>query len=937
MTPPGRTGRRRRGFGILLALALMASATVFVAGSSSRAYAAEYYPAPASGVYTIDGRGFGHGRGMSQYGSQGAAQQGLSYSQILAHYYPGTTLRTDIGDPGVRVQLTATESGTVRVDAAAGVTVTVKDEASGASAPVAGGPFRVVTAGSTQKLQRHNGSAWVAFGIGGSGAYAGPIRFTASGGWTVYSARGSATTYRGSVTVVRTGDATSVAVNHVNLQGYLYGVVPRESPASWKPAALQAQAVAARSYALRLKQNAKPHWDLCDTTACQVYGGLSSEDSRTNDAVNRTGSVALYYGDAPAFTEFSSSNGGQTSAGNVPYLAAFPDPYDSGGSNPNHQWTETLTTGYFQSNYPSIGTFRGLRVLTRDGKGEWGGRITSIEVVGNQATVTLGTPRFGLKSSWWRPRSENNPIGSFDAATVVAPGQVRLHGWALDPNTTTPVNVHVYLDGRVVRGVTADIPRSDIGAAYPENGDRHGFDFRVNIAQGVHTLCLYALNQGPGDSHTRFGCRSVDLGAPPVGRIDGISLVAGQLRMTGWTLDPDVPDAVSVHAYLDGAVHSQAPAQGSRPDVGRAYPAAGPLHGFDLTLPLPSGRHTVCLYAIDLGPGSVNPQLGCRTVTVVVDPVGALDRLAGGATAIEVSGWALDGDSADPTNVSVQVDGSPIATFGTDRARSDIAATYPGTGSHHGFARSIPVAPGAHDVCVYAVNVGAGAGDTELGCARVSVGVPPIGRLDGFARVGALQVQLSGWALDKDTTAPISVHVYVNGRVTGRLTADVQRPDIGRAYPASGPAHGFDQVLTLAPGDNQVCVYAINVAGGERNPSLGCRTIKLPESAANPFGRVDGVTVAPGSVTVAGWAVDADVPTSPVGVHVYVDGRASRGVVADGARPDIARAYPHYGPNHGFSGTASVTPGRHTVCAYGLNQGHGTSSPSLGCQTVTVP
>jgi hypothetical protein len=299
-----------------------------------------------------------------------------------------------------------------------------------------------------------------------------------------------------------------------------------------------------------------------------------------------------------------------------------------------------------------------------------------------------------------------------------------------------------------------------------------------------------------------------------------------------------------------------------------------------------------------------------------------------------VAGWALDTDSPTPTDVRISVDGAPVATLAADRLRKDIGVLYPGTGTSRGFAGSIPVAPGAHDVCVDAVNVGSGTVDTRLGCARVSVGVPPKGGINALTRVVGLQARITGWAIDPDTTGPIKVHVYVNGRASA-LTANANRPDVGAVFPVSGPAHGFDGVFTLRPGANSVCVYAINVAAGA-NKALGCRSLTLPATAANPVGAV-AATVAPRTINVSGWAVDPDVPAGAVRAHVYLDGRAVRAVTANAARADVDRAYPFYGPPHGFAAAVAATPGRHTVCVYAMNQGGGTGNPVIGCRTVTVP
>ena len=937
---------RRRPLAAVLALTTVLSGMVLVAGAvTAPARAAEYYPVPASGSFSLDGRGHGHGHGMSQYGSQGAASQGIGAADILSFYYPGT-VQTAIGNPTLRVQLTATASGDIRLDTTSGLGMTVRDAATGASASGPTGAYRVVTSGNAQTVYRHDGASWVPFPLGGSGSHSGPIEFSTADGVTVTERGGNARNYRGSITVVRTATATSVAVNHVRMDDYLRGVVPRESPAWFRPAALQAQSVAARSYAWwDVQTPSSSAWDICDTTACQVYGGRELftpargweklEYAATSDAVASTSSIALYYGGKPAFTQFSASNGGWASPGSQPYLAAFADPYDGiPTQNTNHRWTATLSAAYLEATHPAIGTLTGLRITGRDGRGEWGGRITSVELVGTNSTVRLSSARFNLKSTWWRPLGAANPIGDINTVEA-AGGAARIQGWTLDPDSSESLAVHAYVDGAWGGAFTADVPRPDVGAAYPGKGDRHGFDIRLSLSQGRRNVCLYAINVGAGNDNTSLGCRRIDVGWLPVGDLNSVTVTQGQARLQGWALDQDTPDPIAVHVYVNGAWAGQTTANLTRADVGTAYPAAGPDHGFDVTVPLAAGENTVCVYGIDSVAGSTNPELGCRRVTVAVDPIGDLNRVAGGAATVDLSGWALDPDTPDPIDVHVYVDGAWGGAVRADAVRDDVARAYPGTGNRHGFSASLPVAPGAHEVCVYAINVGLGSVNTRLGCGRVLVGRPPIGDINGVS-VAGLVGRVSGWAIDPDTSAPIDVHLYVDGRWGGAVTADASRPDVGRAYPASGDNHGFVAPVPLRPGANQICAYAINVAGGGTNPLLGCRLVTLPATAADPFGNVDGVKVSSGRITVAGWLMDPDVPLTPIDAHVYVDGRWAAAVTAGGERRDVGGAYPGFGSNHGFSVELQSAPGRHTVCVYGINRGQGTTNPLIGCRTVDV-
>jgi SpoIID/LytB domain protein len=824
--------------------------TLTLVGSSDPAQAAEFYPVPSSGVYTIDGRGYGHGHGMSQWGSQGAALAGKNVNEILAFYYPGTTQQTPT-IPGLRVQLTATPSGDMRVDSTnAGQPVTITDRASGASVTTTASVFRVITTGTTMRVYYNRMPGWAEVLLGAPGSdFAGPISFSTPDGVTVWdnkwiSSPGTATAsnYRGSVHVVRTSSGISTAVNHVSMEDYLRGVVPKESPPSWEPAALQAQAVAARSYAwYDVAVASGGAWDLCDTTACQVYGGrkkwsvssgtwTTQEHSRTNAAVDATAGRVLYYNGSPAFTQFSASNGGAGSAGSQPYLRNFVDPYDGTAGNPNHTWTTTLSADYLQSRYPGIGTLSGIRVLSRSGLGDWGGYITSMELVGSNGTLAVSA-RLNLKSTYWRPRDVSSPFGDLNSVTVGAGGAVRLTGWTIDPDTPASTEVHVYVGSAWGGRALASVSRPDVGAVYPDKGNNHGFDITVRAGPGIQRICAYAINLGAGTTNTRIGCEDVDMGAAPIGSLDSATLSVGQLRLTGWTVDPDTTDPVEVHVQVNGRFRQSVVANLSRPDVGRAYPAAGSLHGYDTTVALTPGTNAVCVYAIDDPTRTGNPRLGCRTVTYGAVPVGDLNS----------------------------------------------------------------------------------------------------------ATVSGASARLVGWALDPDTADSIPVHVYVDGRLAKVATANVSRPDVGRAFPAHGSRHGFDVTVGLATGRHTVCVYGIDVAGGQRNPQLRCAAVTVTATGNLPTGNIDSSSVSGNVVTVGGWAFDRDLPAQSLQVHLYVDGRWTRAVTANGRRTDVGAAFPGVGSFHGFSAPLAMAPGTHRVCAYGINVGGGSTNPRLRCIDVRIP
>jgi stage II sporulation protein D len=218
---------------------------------------------------------------------------------------------------------------------------------------------------------------------------------------------GTRTTYRGTLRSMAQISRTThrIIVNKVSLEGYVQGVVPREMPSSWRPAALRAQAVAARTYAAyEVGHSYDPRFNLCDSTSCQVYGGLSAEVASTNRATAATAGQVRTYQGHPAFTQFSASNGGWLAAGSQPYLVAKHDPYDTGTVDPYASWKTRVTARRIQHTWPALGRLRSIEVNSRDGNGRWGGRIVKLTLHGTQADKQLSGDEFrgalGLRSTW---------------------------------------------------------------------------------------------------------------------------------------------------------------------------------------------------------------------------------------------------------------------------------------------------------------------------------------------------------------------------------------------------------------------------------------------------------------------------------------------------------------------------------------------------------
>ena len=441
--------------------------------------AAEIYPVPANGQYILDGHGWGHGRGLNQWGSQGAASRGVAASTILSAYYPGTAPATYPSaslparfDGYIRVLITRDDGVDVRVVPHANLYL--KDASTGASWPLAtsgpGGPIRSwrIWIDAAGQHAAYYDTAWHDVLLNGRSAVPGPLRFQSSTNTPIglQLPNGQTNYLRGALTAVTRSSTSLATVNSLPMEQYVYGVVPRESPASWAAAALQAQAVAARTYALNVQMHAPAGaaWDICDTTMCQVYGGyalysgttrLYGEEASTTAAVDATRGAVRTYGGQPIFAQYSASNGGWSTAGGQPYLIARPDSWDAIVS-PHHDWRASVTAAQIQARHPSVGRLLRMIVTSRDGHGEWGGRVLGVRLEGvdgaGRATVvnTTGSAIYaaapwtggsstGLRSIWWTV----NPVSRVPGvAPGVTPGATYWGNTAMVANTSVARTVH---------------------------------------------------------------------------------------------------------------------------------------------------------------------------------------------------------------------------------------------------------------------------------------------------------------------------------------------------------------------------------------------------------------------------------------------------------------------------------------------------------------
>jgi SpoIID/LytB domain protein len=416
MMPTGLAARVLRGkrrYGAVAALAVVASLVPFLSAPDVGAL----WP---STTVDIRGHGWGHGRGLGQYGALGyAVDEGWNHVQILDHYYGGTVAGT-MADGPITVRLTDFDARDLIVTSPQ------------SSFTVGGSTF---AAGTAARVRRSGDSWLIEPGPNCGGPWgaavqtytdinvqptAGVVGDPGDDVTKMLVACGTnSRAYRGTIKATSSGTG-AIAINTVNMESYLRGVVPRESPASWADLgggkgleALKAQSVAARSYAWA--ENRDPNYKTCDTTSCQVYGGAGLngtriEDARSDVAITTTTGLVRVKDGVVQRTEFSSSTGGYTAGGNFP---AVPDAGDDTASNPNHTWSSQVLVTTIEAAYPSIGRLENIGVQQRNGLGEDGGRVTKIAIGGTQGSVTVTGAAFagavGLKSDWFRIVSLTQP------------------------------------------------------------------------------------------------------------------------------------------------------------------------------------------------------------------------------------------------------------------------------------------------------------------------------------------------------------------------------------------------------------------------------------------------------------------------------------------------------------------------------------------------
>jgi stage II sporulation protein D len=348
---------------------------------------------------------------MSQYGARGRAVAGQTYDEILAHYYTDTTLGTINADQVVRVLLAnervPTASSPARITARGGTW---------SSQAFKVGDKPMVFAADTYLQVERLADVWVSnvYGPGGVVLATAPVAdvtMTPRDTETLFEMKWRDSLpkydlYRGQMRLLQEADGVT-AINSVEMDDYLKGVVPAEMPPLWPFEAVKVQAVTARGYAyVRLKPDNV--YDVRPTADNQVYGGYRLEHPKSNMAVEQTSGQVVMYNGVPANTYFFTIAGGATEnnelawvnnvgkvvSNPIPYLRGVPDVDENGlaydRNSPGFSWASDSFT------WPELQRMLALDARTDVGKlldlrFERGvsGRIYRVTVVGSERTVYI--------------------------------------------------------------------------------------------------------------------------------------------------------------------------------------------------------------------------------------------------------------------------------------------------------------------------------------------------------------------------------------------------------------------------------------------------------------------------------------------------------------------------------------------------------------------
>ncbi len=653
---------RRGSFGLLAlcaALSVLLSTVVVNLGST---------PAQAQqpqSSFTVEGGGWGHGLGMSQFGAYGRAAAGHTSTEILQAYYQGVEVESRAVTNNVRVHLSTSSNTTLSFGSTAKIKLDGK---------------LIAEAGKEQNIAVSRLASRWAITVGGvdicvpqpvadgqeplpNPCIGNQLRFVVKDLVDQHLSTSSHSYRHGRLELTPTSSGATtfyVVLGQLKMDEYLYGLA--EMPSSWAAEALKAQAIAGRSYAEGriLARRADSNWnrpfDLFATTQDQAFTGNSKELGAFSEnwvgAVDATNKIIATYNGTVIDALYGSSTGGHSEnseyvfTNKVPYLRGAPDEFDS-YQNPLASWTRTYSADELTRWLSAgVGTIENVNISGNIGVS---GRVNkaTVNIKGTEGSTTMTGARFrilvnaGLQSEgrWSRDDQilstnfklvgpdDRAPLGELSKVQGRV-GKVRVAGWALDQDTNAAIRVQVSIDGKRVKTRQAKRNTAGLDARYGV-GNNHGFRINVKATPGTHEVCVTAVGNVKGGPTTGLGCKTVTVktktdddpkpdpsGDIPVGELEIVRVASVSdpaIRVAGWALDPTSNDSINVAFDIDRQEAARSTARFERDDLD-SY-GRGSAHGFDVTLPTTTGKHQVCVRAISAN-GEVAVIIGCQDITV---------------------------------------------------------------------------------------------------------------------------------------------------------------------------------------------------------------------------------------------------------------------------------------------------------------------------------
>lgn len=406
-------------------------------------------------TFTVTGSGWGHMVGMSQYGARALATVGRTPSEITGFYYAGTTVQqmtsvisnfmTTDPDP-LWIGLMQNRANFIfRVDGPGPVGTCKANDGEGEC------PTQMAQSGQIWEFRALGGGQCQFFNggvaIGNPGTCRGALTWDFASGTRIFSPDNGRTYARGIIRFRPAGTGFHVVLE-IGMDEYLYGL--GEMPSDWPTAALQAQAIAARTYALRQALVYGPEesfsvsrqsfcWcQLVSTVADQAYVGWSKEAELgganwVNGVASTTGQV-ITHPQAPEsgviIAYYASSTGGHTDSNveglghttPLPYLVPTPDPWSVSpeAANPFAHWTRTITGSEVAIAY-GLDSVTGAAVTKRN----LSGTVAEVTIVGTldgqMKTITTGGRTF--RNAFQMRSTAYSISGGSGIGTAICDGQ----------------------------------------------------------------------------------------------------------------------------------------------------------------------------------------------------------------------------------------------------------------------------------------------------------------------------------------------------------------------------------------------------------------------------------------------------------------------------------------------------------------------------------